>query len=92
MSISPIFAGTSALLKLPNLPNLPPEPDQTQRSMEAAITSERLRAKQMEEQEADMTADELRAVRSLLQGRRDTLAMQFCNFRAYVSGLILFIF
>jgi len=46
----------------PQVPNLPPEPSETQRAMDAAAASERARAKKLEEEEADMSADELRAV------------------------------
>mmetsp|Transcript_27619 Transcript_27619/g.64032 ORF Transcript_27619/g.64032 Transcript_27619/m.64032 type:complete len:219 (+) Transcript_27619:731-1387(+) len=50
--------------------DLPPEPSAQQKAMEEASTAERLRARELERQEADLTADQLRAV--LKQERRRT--------------------
>lgn len=48
----------------------PPKISDTQKAMEAAVAEERKRAKAMEEQEKDLSADELRAI--LRQERRRT--------------------
>jgi len=44
------------------MPSLPPEPSEVQKVMEAAATSERVRARKLEEEERDLSADELRQV------------------------------
>ena len=50
--------GFADLIPMPH----PPEPSERQRVMESAVASERKRAKELETEEAKMTADELRAV------------------------------
>jgi len=61
---SPVAAGLgNDMPSAPFLPDAgPPEIPESQKAMEAAVAAERKRAREMEEQEESMTADELRAV------------------------------
>lgn len=61
--VSPVSAAKQSLITMPlRMPFLPAEHTEQRKAMEAAVTEERKRAKEMELQEASMTADELRAV------------------------------
>merc|ERR1712226_239226 len=59
----------------------PPEPFEKQRVMEAAVASERLRAREMEKEEANMTADEVRAVLKKERRRASKMAADLAVFR-----------
>ena len=65
----------------PFMPNLSPS-GPTRAAMEAAVHSERMRAKEMEKQEETMTADELRAVLKRERSRMSKLSADLAALRS----------
>lgn len=70
---------------LPDIRLLPPEPpviSESQKAMEAAVQKERTRAKEMEKEEATMSADELRTVLKRERHRMARLAADLASMRS----------
>lgn len=61
---------------------MPPEPSEQQKAMENAVAAERKRAHDLEEQEKDMTADELRAVLKRERARTGRISADLAALRS----------
>jgi len=61
--------------------SFPPDPSEKQKAMEAAVATERLRARELEKEELHMNADELRAVLKKERRRASKIAADLAVFR-----------
>lgn len=81
-ALSPVTGHHATNIANSSIPLLPPEPSETQRAMEAAVAKERERAKSLEEEELNMTADELRAVLKRERHRTGRIAADLAAMKA----------
>ena len=87
LSLSPQAMFREPHLAMPNMPFLnnlnsePPRHSEAQKAMEAAIQAERTRAKAMEEEEANLGTDELRAVLKRERSRMSRMAADLARLK-----------
>jgi hypothetical protein len=75
-------AAKACLTTVPRMPFLPPEHTEQRRAMEAVGMAERKRAKEMEAQEVNLPADELRAILKRERHRMGRIASDLASLKA----------